>query len=65
MSILELETGVRQLSHQDLTAFTRWFDEYASSGWDARFDADAAAGKLQQLGRKADSDFIAGNCTEL
>jgi len=65
MSLAELEQEVEQLSPADFNAFTRWMDEVAARKGDERFEADALAGKLDALGRKADRDFEAGKCREL
>jgi hypothetical protein len=65
MSLAELEQEVEQLTPAEFNAFTRWMDEYAARTWDAQFEKDAASGKLDTLGRKADVAFEAGKCTEL
>ena len=65
MSLAELEKEVLKLSPGELSAFTRWLDDYASRLWDEQIERDVAAGRLDQLGRKADEDFEAGQCSEL
>lgn len=65
MSLAELEKEVQKLPPGELATFTRWFEEYAANQWDNQFERDVAAGKLDQLGRKADAVFEAGQCTEL
>ncbi len=65
MSLTELEQEVRKLAPKDLAEFTRWLDTYTAAQWDNRFEQDVAAGKLDRLGRQADTDFEAGRCAEL
>jgi len=65
MSLAELEMEVQNLSPGELSAFTRWLDDYAAKKWDAQFDQDVAAGKLDKLGAKADQAFETGQCSEL
>lgn len=65
MSLAELEKEVLKLSPGELSAFTRWLDEYAARSWDEELERDIAAGKLDRLARKADEDFAAGRCNEL
>ena len=65
MSLAELEKEVRGLSAGDLSAFTRWLEEYALRRWDEQFEKDVAAGKLDKLGKIADASFAAGECSEL
>jgi hypothetical protein len=42
-----------------------WFEEFLADQWDRQIEADAAAGKLDHLAKKADEDFEADRCTEL
>jgi hypothetical protein len=65
MSLAQLEKEVQNLSPGEFGAFTRWLEEYAARRWDEQFEKDVAAGKLDALGKKADSAFEAGECTEL
>ncbi len=65
MSIKELETYVAQLGHEDLEAFSQWFEEFLADRWDQQIEADIAAGKLDAAGQRADRDFESGRCTPL
>jgi hypothetical protein len=65
MSLAELEKEVENLDSSDFEAFTKWIDAYATKRWDAQFEQDVAAGKLDKLGKKADLAFDSGQCTEL
>ncbi len=55
MSLAELEKEVQKLPPGELAAFTRWFEEFAADQWDGQFERDAASGKLEELGRRADA----------
>ena len=65
MSLREVEAAVIQLPPADLDAFARWFEEYLADAWDKRIEADILAGRLDEAGRRADSDFEAGRCKPL
>jgi hypothetical protein len=65
VSLHELELAVSQLPADELTAFARWFEEYLADAWDRRIEADIKAGRLEEAGRGADTDFEAGRCTPL
>lgn len=65
MSVQELEAAVAELSPDELARFAEWFEAYHADAWDRQFEADVAAGKLDALGRQADSDFEAGRATAL
>ncbi len=64
MSLAELEMEVQNLSPGELSAFTRWLDDYTASRWDTQLDEDITTGKLEKLGAKADRAFESGQCTE-
>ena len=65
MSVQELEAEVARLSTADMKAFATWFDEFRADAWDRQIEADAAAGRLDYLMKKADEDFEAGRCKPL
>ncbi len=64
MSLAELEKEVLKLSSGELSAFTRWLDDYTARSWDDQLEHDVAAGKLDRFAQKADEDFESGRCTE-
>lgn len=65
MSLKEIETAVRQLPAEDLTQFTRWFQEYLADAWDQEIEADMISGKLDALLEQADASFEAGRVKQL
>ena len=65
MGIQELESAVARLSPPELTAFSRWFEEFLADARDRRIEEDIRAGRLDEAGRKAIEDFEAGRCNPL
>ncbi len=60
----DLKRTVAELSPDELTSFSTWFDlyrhEHESDDWDRQMAADAEAGKLDKLIREAEEDIAAG-----
>lgn len=65
MSLSEIERAVQTLEPDDLANFSRWLEEYLADRWDEQIEADARAGRLHEVKRRADDDFNAGRCTPL
>ena len=49
----KIEREIETLGPQELARFRAWFAEYDAANWDARFEDDAAAGKLDAMAEKA------------
>ncbi len=61
MSIVQsLEQTVTQLSPEELREFRSWFAEFDAANWDAQIEADAAAGKFDELANEALTEYEAG-----
>lgn len=65
MTVQEIERAVSQLSKDDFAQFRAWFEAFEAELWDAQFEQDVNAGRLDQLANQAIADFRAGKCTEL
>lgn len=65
MNVQELETAVTRLSREELSSFSRWFEEYIADEWDRQIEADIQAGRFDAAGQRATADYEAGRCTEL
>ena len=52
-TVERLENEVAKLPPDDLAAFRRWLAEFDAAVWDAKIEADAAAGKLDALAAEA------------
>jgi len=59
--IKAIEKAIEALPPAELAAFRRWFAEFDAASWDRQIDADAAAGKLDELAAEALADFQAGS----
>ena len=58
--VIEIEQAVEQLDAGELAEFRRWFAEYDARIWNAKFKADVAAGKLDELASKALTSYRRG-----
>lgn len=64
-TIHEIEDAVRKLPPNELAAFRRWFAEFDAGVWDRQFEADVAAGRLEEFAEQALNDLREGRCTDL
>jgi hypothetical protein len=60
-----IEKEVESLSHKELAAFRRWFEEFDPEARDRQFEADVYAGRLNTLAREALEAYEAGECSGL
>ena len=63
MSVQDLETAVTRLSKEELTQFSKWFEEYVTDELDRQIEADILAGRFDATGKRAKADYEAGRCT--
>lgn len=54
-----------QLRTEDLAVFRNWFAEFDAVLWDRQFEADVAAGCLDQLAEEALQDLREGRYADL
>lgn len=64
-TVPELESAVRKLSREELSAFREWFLGFDSEAWDRQFEEDVRAGRLDALAEEALCDLRTGRCTDL
>ncbi len=64
-TVIEIEQAIQQLSAEQLAALRAWFAEFDAAIWDRQFEADVAAGRLDNLAEEAIKDFREGRCTDL
>ena len=62
--VKDIASAVSRLSAEELAAFREWFDEFDAAEWDARFEQDAATGRLDALAEEALDDLRSGRTTE-
>jgi len=63
--IEQLESDIMALSRAELVALRDWFHAYLANEWDRQIEADAKAGKLDRLGRRALAEHKAGRTKPL
>ena len=61
----QLEQDIMALSRSELAALRDWFQSYFADEWDRQIEADAEAGKLDDLARKALAEHKAGRTKPL
>ena len=64
-SVREVEQAVRELSGPELAEFRRWFTEFDAKVWDAKLEADSAAGRLDAAVDEALADLRGGRTRPL
>lgn len=65
MSVQEIETEVARLPADELSRFSKWFEEYLADQWDRQIEADIMAGRFNAAGQRAEAEFKAGSCQPL
>jgi hypothetical protein len=60
-----LESEVRELPRNELSAFREWFIKFDADEWDRQIEADIQAGKLEKLAAKTLSAHKRGKSREL
>jgi len=65
MTLQELEKTISNLPPEELTKFREWFLAFDAKNWDQKFEADVAAGSLDNLADAAIRQHQAGESTEL
>lgn len=61
----QLEERIAKLAPRELAEFRAWFVEFDARVWDEQIEADAKAGKLDDLIAEALADYKAGKAREL
>ena len=64
-TVAEVESALRQMPVPDARAVADWLREYLDQQWDEQIDADIAAGRLDKLWHKAQTDIAAGKVKPL
>jgi len=65
MTLQELENTISRLSSEELATFREWFWEFDAKTWDDQFEADVAAGRLDDVANAAIRRHQAGESTDL
>jgi hypothetical protein len=64
-NLQEIERAVSQLSAEELADFRSWFAAFDAETWDRQFEEDVAAGRLDDLAKRALQHLHKGRCTDL
>ena len=64
-TVEQIESAVTQLKPKDVHAVADWLEEYRETLWDKKIAADARAGKLDSLIKKAKAGRQAGKLNGL
>jgi len=65
MTLQELEKTILDLPPEELARFREWFLAFDAKNWDQQFEADVAAGRLDDLADEAIREHQAGESTGL
>jgi hypothetical protein len=60
MSVAEIEQAVSKMTAEELSQFSKWFEEFLADEWDRQIERDVAAGKFDKIIKKVDEDIDAG-----
>jgi hypothetical protein len=62
-TVQEIEAAITQLEPKKVQAVADWLHEYREGLWDKQIEADAKAGKLDSLIKKAKAGYRTGKAT--
>ena len=62
-TVQEIESAITKLKPKEIQAVAEWLEAFRADLWDRQIEADAKAGKLDKLIRKAKADYRAGRAT--
>jgi len=65
MSVLEIEQAVTKMTSEELSQFSKWFEEFLADEWDKQIERDVAAGKFDKILHKVDEDIDAGRSSPM
>jgi hypothetical protein len=65
MSVLEIEQAVSKMTAEELSQFSKWFEEFLADEWDRQIERDAKAGKFDKINAEVEKNFREGRCKPL
>jgi hypothetical protein len=63
--VKDIESRIKQLSAEELSAFRKWFQEFDSDLWDRKIEADAQSGRLDTMAKEALQQDRRGETSDL
>jgi len=64
-NVESIEQQIKTLSPEELAKFRVWYASFDAQAWDAQFNTDAEAGKLDSIAERALHAHEAGESTRL
>ena len=65
ITLLEIETAIKQLPEGDIRQLSGWLQAYMDEMWDRQIEADLVSGKLDHLIDRAEADIAANKIKDL
>lgn len=65
ITITEIESAIENLSPDEFSEFSKWFEEFEERIWDNKIAGDLENGKLRNLIDEAEKDFAEKNYRQL
>lgn len=63
-TVAQISGAIKRLPRKDLAKLRKWFEEFDAAQWDREFEADVAAGRLDEIAKEVLGDWRAGRTTE-
>ena len=57
MSVQQLESAVTELTSDELSRFSEWFEQYKSDQWDRQIEHDVTSGRLDAFLAEVDAEI--------
>ncbi|OFW07807.1 MAG: hypothetical protein A3G20_03215 [Acidobacteria bacterium RIFCSPLOWO2_12_FULL_59_11] len=64
-NVENIETRIKELSPEELTAFREWFIKFDAEAWDREIEADSQEGRLDFLVGEAREEKAKGTLKDL
>ena len=65
MSLTEIREAIQKLSLEERAELNRLLYGWEDDAWDKQMADDAAAGRLDEIVKRAETDMAQGRCREL
>jgi hypothetical protein len=64
-NVEQIESAILALPPEEFRRLTSWISDLDQQRWDAQFERDVAAGRLEDLAAEAVADYQAGRTREI
>jgi len=62
MSITEIKSAIESLTEKERCELSAWLQDWPADEWDRQMEADARAGRFDELVREAEQAYSQGEC---